>query len=48
MIIELVYLGHSMFIEGINMDPEKVKAIKEWPPPKNGCEVRSFQGLATL
>ena len=27
-------------------DPEKVKAIMEWPVPKNAHEVRSFMGLA--
>ena len=27
------------------MDPEKVKAIMEWPVPKNAHEVRSFMGL---
>jgi hypothetical protein len=28
------------------VDPEKVKAIMEWPVPKNAQEVRSFMGLA--
>jgi hypothetical protein len=28
------------------VDPEKVKAIMEWPVPKNAHEVRSFMGLA--
>jgi hypothetical protein len=28
------------------VDPEKVKAILEWPVPKNAHEVRSFMGLA--
>ena len=28
------------------MDLEKVKAIMEWPVPKNAHEVRSFMGLA--
>jgi hypothetical protein len=27
------------------MDPEKVKAIMEWPVPKNDHEVRIFMGL---
>ena len=30
------------------MDLEKVKAILEWPTPKNVGEVRSFHGLASL
>ena len=29
------------------MDPEKVKAIMEWPAPKNDHEVISFMGLAS-
>jgi hypothetical protein len=28
------------------VDPEKVKAIMEWPVPKNAHEVSSFMGLA--
>jgi hypothetical protein len=42
---EIHYLGHIIFGEGISMDPEKVKAIMEWPVPKNSHEVRSFMGL---
>jgi hypothetical protein len=30
------------------MDPEKVKAIKEWPSPMNIFEVRSFHGLTSF
>ena len=30
------------------MDEEKVKAIREWPIPKNAIEVRSFHGLASF
>ena len=30
------------------MDPEKVKAILEWPSPRNAYEVRSFHGLASF
>lgn len=40
------YLGHIILGEGISVDPEKVKAIMEWPIPKNAHEVRSFMGLA--
>ena len=43
---EIHYLGHIIFGEGISVDPEKVKAIMEWPVPKNAHEVRSFMGLA--
>jgi hypothetical protein len=30
------------------MDPEKVKAIREWLSPRNIFEVRSFHGLASF
>ena len=32
----------------LNMDPEKVKEIVEWPSPRNVFEVRSFHGLASF
>jgi hypothetical protein len=43
---EIHYLGHIISGKGISVDPEKVKAIMEWPVPKNAHEVRSFMGLA--
>ena len=45
---ELVYLGFVVSKEGLRMDPEKVKAIMEWPSPKNVFEVRIFHGLASF
>jgi hypothetical protein len=30
------------------MDPEKVRAIRDWPSPKSIFEVRSFHGLASF
>ena len=32
----------------MQVDPEKVKAIQDWPTPKNISEVRSFHGLASF
>jgi len=34
--------------KGVQVDYEKVKAIQEWPIPKNLSEVRSFHGLASF
>jgi hypothetical protein len=39
-------LGHIISKDGIEVDPEKREAIREWPVPKNVTEVRSFMGLA--
>jgi len=39
------FLGHIVSREGISVDPQKIKAITQWPRPKNATEVRSFLGL---
>src|SRR5436305_3978245 len=39
------YLRHVVTSEGIKVDPHKIKAIKEWPIPKNVLEIRSFLGI---
>jgi hypothetical protein len=39
-------LGHIISKEGIEVDPEKVEAIKECSAPKNVTKIRSFMGLA--
>jgi hypothetical protein len=38
-------LGHIISKDGVSVDPEKIKAIREWSMPKNVIEVRSFMGL---
>jgi hypothetical protein len=43
---ELSQLGHVVTSEGVKPDPEKVKAIKEFPIPKNTTDVKFFPGLA--
>ena len=43
-----MYLGFVVSAEGLKMDPEKVKAIMEWPTPRTATEVRSFHGLASF
>lgn len=42
----LVFLGFVVTSQGVQVDKEKVRAIKEWPIPKTMGEVRSFHGLA--
>jgi hypothetical protein len=45
---KVVFLGYVITTTGIEVDEEKVKAIKEWPTPKSITEVRSFHGLASF
>ena len=32
-------------MEGISVDPEKIRAIEDWPVPKDVTDVRSFMGI---
>ncbi|RVW30307.1 Retrovirus-related Pol polyprotein from transposon 17.6 [Vitis vinifera] len=45
---KVVFLGYVVSAKGIEVDEEKVKAIKEWPTPKSITEVRTFHGLASF
>ena len=40
------FLAHVISEEGISTDPEKVKAVKEWPVPASIRDVRAFLELA--
>ena len=41
------YLGHWIDVDGLQPIQEKVKAIKDAPPPKNVHELKSYLGLLT-
>jgi hypothetical protein len=43
---EVSFLGHVVSLEGIAVDPGKVKEVLTWQPPTIVSEVRSFIGLA--
>ena len=43
---KIQYLGHIISEKGLAVDPEKIKAIKEWPVPTDVSAVRSFMGIA--
>ena len=45
---KVVFLGYVVSTKGIEVDEEKVKAIKEWPTPKSITKVRSFHSLASF
>ena len=38
------YLGHVISAAGVETDPDKVIAVKDWPVPKNARELQSFIG----
>ena len=43
---EVKYLGHVLSREGIQVDQDKIKVVKEFRTPRNVKELRSFLGLA--
>ncbi|XP_028556926.1 uncharacterized protein LOC110109044 [Dendrobium catenatum] len=45
---QVKFLGFVISAEGIHMDPQKVAAIRDWPPPKSLFDIRSFHGLANF
>lgn len=42
---EILYLGHKINSQGVSVDEEKIKAIKEWPKPRILTHLRGFVGL---
>jgi hypothetical protein len=42
---KMQYLGHVISIEGIGVNPEKIRAIMEWLIPKDVVNIRSFMGI---
>jgi hypothetical protein len=44
----LLFLGFIVSADGIKVDEEKIRAIRDWPTLKNVSDMRSFHGLATF
>ena len=42
------FLGHYFDRNGISVDPDKIKIVKEFPTPRTVKQVRSFLGLANF
>jgi hypothetical protein len=40
------FLGHVVSRQGIQVDPNKISVIKNWPRPQTQKDIRSFLGLA--
>jgi hypothetical protein len=45
---KLIYLGFVISSNELKMDPEKVKAIREWMSPRSMFEVTRFHGLVSF
>lgn len=43
----MTFLGHQVTKDGINADPDKLRAIDKMPKPENVSEVRRFIGAAS-
>ena len=46
-LVQVAFLGHVVFKDGIQVDPNKIEAIIVWPSPTTVTEVRSFLGFAS-
>ena len=44
---EVTYLGHTISETGLKPNPEKIKAVSEFPVPKCAKDVKSFLGLVS-
>jgi hypothetical protein len=45
---KVVFLGFVVSAQGVEVDEEKIKVVREWMPPQNVSQVRSFLGLASF
>ena len=45
---EVQYLGFVLSDKGVSASTDKMKAVREYPTPKNVKEVRAFLGLASF
>jgi hypothetical protein len=44
---KMLYLGHVIGANGVQVHQEKIRAIIEWPTTRNVTELKSFLGLCT-
>ena len=44
---EMLYLGHIIGVDGVRVHEENIRAIRDWPKPKNVTELQGFVGIYT-
>lgn len=44
---KILYLGHMISAIGVQVHQEKIRAILDWPPPRNLTELRGLFGLCS-
>lgn len=45
---EIKFLGHVVNAQGIRADPDKIKAIRDMPEPKNVSDICRFMGMVNF
>jgi len=43
--LQVLFLGHIISKEGIRMDPDKIRTIQNFQPPKNRKQIQAFLGF---
>ena len=43
--LKISFLGYVVSKDGVKTDPEKIKAVAEWPQPENAKQMQSFLGF---
>jgi hypothetical protein len=44
---KIMYLGHVVSAQGVQVHREKIQAILDWPPPKNISHLHGFFGICS-
>ena len=44
---EMLYLRHIIGVDGVRVHEEKIRAIRDWPEPRNVTELQGFVGICT-